>query len=145
MAKSKDSRTLDMFEVPRPVAPLPASMNYGQEVAALVTEILKNTDIDRFDVAARMSRLTGREVSKYMIDAWCSEARDAYNLPFYLAPALEAACNTHDLTNWLATVRGGRLLIGRETLTADLGKMERLKAELTQKIRDIKKVMGEAE
>lgn len=140
-----DDLTLDLFAVPQPAEPLPASMDYGREVAALVSEVLKNADSDRYEVAARMSRLTGKEVSKYMLDAWSSESRDAYNMPFYMAPVLEAACETHVFSNWLADKRGGRLLIGKEALTAELGKLERLKEEAARKIRELKKVMGELE
>ncbi|MFA5633519.1 MAG: hypothetical protein WC997_18685 [Porticoccaceae bacterium] len=138
-----DLQTLDLFEVPQPAAQLPASMDYGREVAHLVSEILRVAPGDRFDISARMSRLTGREVSKYMLDAWCSESREAYNVPFYLVPVLETACETHVLSSWLADKRGGRLLIGKDALTAELGKLERLKEEASRKIRELKKVMGE--
>lgn len=138
----RDPLTNDMFAVPAPAAPLPSSMDYRQEVAGLVAAVLKGADGDRYEVAARMSRLSGREVSKYMLDAWSSESRDAYNLPFCAAPVFEAACHTHDLSNWLADKRGGRLLIGREALTAELGKLERLRDEASRHIKELKKVMG---
>ena len=107
----RDSRTLDLFEVPQPAAPIDASMDYRQEVAALVSKVLKEADDDRHDVAARMSRLSGREVSKYMLDAWSSESRESYNMPFCEAALLETACHTHELTNWLTGKRGGVLLM----------------------------------
>ncbi|MDH5785363.1 MAG: hypothetical protein OEZ16_07110 [Chromatiales bacterium] len=141
----RDTLTLDLFEVPQPAAQLPASMDYGREIAHLVSEALNGAEGDRFEVASRMSRLTGRDVSKYMLDAWSSEARDAYNMPFYMVPVLETACETHMFSNWLADKRGGRLLIGKETLTAELGKFERMKEEVTRKIRELKKMMGEME
>lgn len=140
-----DDLTLDLFVVPQPVAPLPSSMDYGREVAAMVSDVLSHADGDRYEIAARMSRLTGRDVSKYMLDAWSSESRDTYNIPFYMTPVLEAACETHNFSNWLADKRGGRLLIGKEALTAELGKLERAKEEAAKKIRDLKKIMGEFE
>lgn len=140
-----DNDTLDMFMVPTPAAPLPASMDYGREVAHLVGTVLKDADGDRYEIAARMSRLMGREVSKYMLDAWSSESREAYNLPFYITPVLETACTTHLLSNWLADKRGGQLLIGREALNAELGKLEHLKEEATKKIRELKKMMGDTQ
>lgn len=145
MARARDTHTLDLFEVPQPAAPLPASMDYGPLVAHMVSDLLRGAGCDRHEVAARMSRLTGKEVSKYMLDAWSSESREAYNVPFYLVPVLEAACSTHVLTNWLAGVRGGRLLIGREALNAELGRLEHVRAQAGQKIRDLKKLMGEVE
>lgn len=141
----QDTQTFDLFEVPQPAAQLPASMDYGSFVAHMTSSVLRDADCDRHEVAARMSRLTGKEVSKYMIDAWSSESRDTYNIPFYLVPVLETACSSHQFTNWLAGIRGGRLLIGREALNAELGRLEHAKAQATQKIRDLKKMMGETE
>lgn len=143
--KVADTLTLDLFVVPQPAPNLPASMNYRGEVANLVGEIIREADGDRYEIASRMSRLAGVEVSKYMLDAWSSEGREAYNMPFYIAPVLEAACHTHNLSNWLADKRGGRLLVGRETLNAELGKLERLKEEAARKIKELKKVMGDME
>ncbi len=145
MTRRRDTLTRDLFEVPQPVTPLPSSMNYRLEVSGLVGLALKESDCDRFEVASRMSRLSGHEVSKYMLDAWSSEGRDAYNMPFYQAAVLEVACNTLLFSNWLADKRGGRLLIGKETLNAELGKLERLKEDAAKKIRELKKMMGEME
>jgi len=139
----RDHVTADLFEVPQPQAPLPASADYRAQVSHLVSEILKHADGDRIEIAARMSRLTGADISKYMLDAYASEARDTFNAPFWLIPALEVACGTHGLTNWLVGVRGGRLLIGREALTAELGRLERMRDEAGQRIRDLKRRMGE--
>ena len=141
--KAGDSLTGDLFEVPQPAAPIDASMDYRQEVAGLISKMLKEADGDRHDVAAQMSRLSGREVSKYMLDAWSSESRETYNMPFCEAALLETACHSHELTNWLTGKRGGVLLIGREALNAELGKLERLKGDAAAKIRDLKKMMGE--
>ncbi|WP_320837421.1 hypothetical protein [Zhongshania sp.] len=144
MARTRDTKTLDLFEVPQPAAQLPASMDYGALVAHMVSEVLRTADCDRHEIAARMSRLTGKDVSKYMLDAWSSESRDTYNIPFYLVPVLETACSSHQFSNWLASVRGGRLLIGREALNAELGRLEHAKAQAAQRIRDLKKQMGDA-
>jgi len=138
----RDPLTLDLFEVPKPAAQAPASMDYRATVAHLVADMLKAADGDRYAVAARMSRLTGKEVTKAMLDAYTSEAREAWNLPFWLAAALETACESHALSNWLAEVRGGRLYLGKENLAAQLGKLIRAKEETEAQIRKLKKLMG---
>lgn len=142
----RDTQTADLFfEVPRPANPLPGSHDYRVQVSALVGEVLKAAPADRFHVAAQMSRLVGKDISKHMLDAYSSEAREEFNLPLYLAPALEVASGTHLLTAWLADVRGGRLLIGREALNAELGRLEKLRDDTGGRIRDIKRRMGEPE
>lgn len=140
-----DPYTADLFAIPSPAAPLPASHDYRAQVAHLVGEALMGGGTDRYRVAAEMSRLTGREITKTMLDAYASEGRDTYNLPLWEVPALEAACRTHALGAWLATVRGGRLLVGRDTLTAELGRLEQARDTATKRIRDLKRLMGEGE
>lgn len=143
MRRVKDTRTLDLFAVPEPAPELPGTMDFRTQVAHLVSEMLRATPGDRYEIAARMSRLTGKDVSKNMLDAYASDAREDHNLPFYLLPALEAVCESHVLTAWLADVRGGRLLIGRDALNAELGRLERQRDEATRRIKQLKAVMGE--
>lgn len=138
-----DGQTLDLFEIPQAAAPIPASMDYRAELSHLVGEMLRAAEGDRFETSARASRLTGKEVSKYMLDAYSSESREEYNLPFYLVPSLETACSSYLLTNWLVGLRGGRVLMGREVLNAELGKFEQQRAQITEQIHKLKQLMGE--
>lgn len=131
----RDTRTADLFEVPRPVPTTPCSMDYRATVAHLVSEMLRDTRRDRYDIAAAVSRLTGKDVSKYMLDAYTSEAREEHNLPAWLIAPLEAACGSHAVTHWLAEVRGGRLLVGKETLMHDLARAEQLRDEADEAVR----------
>lgn len=139
----QDENTPDLFEVPQPAGHEPGSQDYRCEVSAKVGQVLAHADGDRYEIAARMSRLAGRDVSKYMLDAWSAESREDHNIPFWAVPVLEAACETHELTRWLTEERGGRLLIGREALQAELGKLERMKEDAQRQIKELKKVMGE--
>ena len=142
----RDPLTSDMFEVPAPVQG-PASLGFGVQVANMVSACLAASEFDRFEIAARMSRLTGREVSKYMVDAWSAESRENFNLPFYLVPAFEEACGAsiHTLTNWLASVRGGRLYVGRDALSAELGQLERQREQISRRAKDLRKRLGDSE
>lgn len=142
MRHGKDTRTLDIFEVPQPVASLPGSANFGCEVSELVGDILKSCDLDRYEIAARMSRLSGDDVSKNMLDAWASPARTDHNLPFYRAPLLEEVCASHVLTNWLVHQRGGRVAYGRDALNAELGRLERMRDDAARKARELKRMLG---
>lgn len=141
----RDPLTADLFEVPRPAQALAGSHDFRPVVAELVSQALHGAAGDRHEIAASMSRLAGRDVSKYMLDAYSSGARDEYNLPMWLVPALEVSCGTHALTAWLVDVRGGRMLIGREALNAELGRLERMREDAAKRIREVKKQMGEAE
>lgn len=136
----RDSLTGDLFEIPVPAKPLPCSMNFRAEVSSLVAEMLKGHD--RHEVAALISRLTGLDISKNMLDAYASEARDTFNIPFYLIPVLETACETYAAGNWYAQKRGAKILVGREALNAELGRLEKRKEETATRIKQLKKQMG---
>lgn len=146
MRRAHDTLTGDLFALlPRPAEQGPGSQDYCSEVAHLVSQALASAGVDRIEVAARMTRLSGRDVSKDMLYGYTAESRDRYNLPFYLAPVLEAACETHILTHWLADKRGGQLLVGKAALDAEIGKLERARDEAGKRIRQLKHVMGEME
>ena len=145
MRRITDLLTADLFEAPLPAPTGAASMHYSREVAHQVSALLAASGQSRYQVAARMSELAGREISKYMLDAYSAESREAYNLPLWEVPALEVACGGHGLTAWLAAKRGARLLVGRDALDAELGKLERLRDEASRKIKELKRILEEQE
>lgn len=134
----RDSLTGDMFLAPKPVAELPGTMDYRTAVAHLAGALLKRTPADRYEIAGRMSRLTGREISKAMLDGYTAESREEFNLPAALIAPLEVACGGHDISQWLAEVRGGRLLVGEEALLHDLARWEQRKHEADEHVRALK-------
>ncbi|MDM8181287.1 hypothetical protein [Marinobacter salarius] len=145
MRRVKDTATIDIFEVPQPVVPAPGSGNYAAQVSELVGSILKSSPHDRYEIAAQMSRLSGDDVSKHMLDAWSSPGRSEHNIPLYRVPLLEEVCQSHAFTDWLVHLRGGRVAYGREALAAQYGKMHRMKDRLQQEMRELKRLMGEEE
>lgn len=144
MRVGKDDRTLDIFEIPQPVLAMPGLGNYAMQISELVGEMLKGTgpELDRYEIAAQMSRLSGDDVSKNMLDAWASPARGDHNLPLYRAALLEEVCASHVLTNWLVNLRGGRVAYGRDALDAELGRWERVAYDASRKARELKKLLG---
>lgn len=151
MSRRRDVATGDLFtSIPQPVPAEPGGMDFRTRIAVLVGDLLDDArahdpQLDRYEVAARTSRLVGKEVSKAMLDAYTAESRDAYNAPAWLMPALEHVCESYRYTEWLASVRGGRFLLGPAALDAEIGRMqsemdtnrERLKAlqDLRKRVR----------
>jgi hypothetical protein len=135
----RDLLTPDLFEVPMPVAPIAGSMDFRLVACGLMAEMLKGHD--RHEVAAACSKLTGKDVSKYMLDSYCAESKDDFNVPAYLIPAIEVATDSHLFGNWMARVRGGRLMIGRDALAGELGRIEREQDKLKQAAKAIRDQM----
>lgn len=134
MRHVRDSLTLEMFEIPAPTPPLAGGMDLDGALRAAICDAIKHCDHDRIGVAAEMSRLTGRHISKAMLDAYTGESREDHNLPFRYAAAFEVATGSYCLTQLLAKQRGCKVLVGEEALLAELGRLDQMEAELkTQK------------
>lgn len=130
------------FEVPAEPAPIPGALNISAEMRGLISNILKNCPKSRFEVAARMSELIGIEITKYQLDSWTAESRDGWRFPLEYVPAFEVACETHRVIEWLAAKRGCKIMVGKETLLAELGKIEQMEAELKAQKQAIKRYLA---
>lgn len=133
--------TGDLFAIPQPLRQAPGSMDFRAAVSELVSQMLAEAHragLDRHDVAARASRLTGKDVSKNMLDGYTAPGREEFNLPLWLAPVLEVACAATPLATWHASVHGGRLLVGAETLDAEIGRLMREHEATAERLRDLK-------
>ena len=125
--------------------PLPGALDVGLAVRHLISDLLKASPRNRFEIAARMSELLGHEISKHQLDSWTAESREGWRFPLEYLPAFEVAVETHQITGWLAGLRGCRVLAGKEALDAEIGKLERQKEDAARKIRQLKQVIGEME
>lgn len=143
MHRQPDLLTMDLFEVPVPVKPLPGALSIGPALRGLLSDLLKRCPMSRHEVAARMSELTGEHISKHQLDSWTAESRDGWRFPLEYLPAFEEAIHSHDVTAWIADLRGARLSIGREALEAQLGKVAQMRDELARQERALKKLLGE--
>jgi hypothetical protein len=128
-----------------PRNPMPGALAVGSTLRGLISDLLKASTLSRFEVASRMSDLTGQEITKHQLDAWTAESREAWRFPLEYLPALEVALETHVLTAWLAGLRGCKVLVGKEALDAEIGKLDRLREDAAKRIRQLKAAMGDME
>lgn len=141
VSRAKEDATGDLFVIPTPAPRIDGSMDWRSEVSGLVSDVLAEAALagkDRHDVAAEMSRLTGHDISKAMLDGYSSPARDTFNIPFVWAPVLETACNTRSLSSWFAAKRGARLLVGFEAVNAEIGRYERIQDAAARRVKELK-------
>jgi hypothetical protein len=145
MSRAPDHLTGDLFEVPVPTEPLPGAMDFSLQVRALMSDAIKASPRKASDIATIMSELTGRKITEHMLHAWTAPSREAWRAPLEVIPAFEVACGTHLLVAWHAAVHGGKLLIGREALNAELGRLQRQQDETSARIKLLRKQMGASE
>ena len=134
----KDQQTADLFPPTLPVAVI----DYRETVSSICSQALSAFEGDRYEASMQMSRLTARPVSKCMLDGYTSPARDEFNLPFYLAPALELVTGTRLLSTWLMASVGGQAVFGPDVIDSEIGRVERKRDELNRQISQLKKARG---
>lgn len=109
------------------VAPPPRGESGALDVAQAVRETLTATlhdaarhGHDRFDVATQVSRLSGRDMTKNMLDRYTSESGD-WRFPLEALPALAKATGDLRMLELVAERCGCRLLRGEEAMLAEIG------------------------
>ena len=145
MRRHADTLSLDLFEVPVPTTPIPGALNFSHQLRHLLSEQLKASPHSREIIAARMSELTGEPITKNQLNAWTAESREPWRFPLEYLPAFEVACETTALTTWIASVRGGRVQLGKDAIYTEIGKMERVKEDAAKRIKQLKQAAGEME
>lgn len=110
-------------------------------VAASVAEALKGDTRSRHVIAGAMSALLDEAVSKLMLDAYASEAREAHNISAARLWAVIAVTERFDLLDALCRRIGAALLVGDELGVARLGHLQAQRHRIDN---EIKKLRGTA-
>jgi hypothetical protein len=147
MRRIADTLTGDLFaciaSIPKAYPFTPGAWRFRGEIAHVMSEAIKACPKDRYQIAADMSRLLGREVSVNTLDKYTSEASEDHLPNFETAIAFDAATESTALASLHASKLGCRVLPGKDSLLAELGRLEQLKGEIAKQEKSIKKVLGE--
>lgn len=121
------------FEAPSIDSAAGSLAGLERAICEMVASMLNSDGRSREVLAAEVSRLTDEDVSRAMLDAYSSPAREGHKVPMSRALALVVVTGRHDLLDPVMRRIGAGLLVGDEVLTARLGQidrqMEKLKAE----------------
>lgn len=112
----------------------------GRQVASAVAYALKDDPRTRDEIAGALSAMVDQPVSKFMLDAYASEARDQHAISADRFLALIAVTNRHDLLDALVRQIGAALLVGEEIYTARVGDIEARIAALQDELRAVKRL-----
>lgn len=107
-------------------------------IAAIVAQALKGDPRSRLEVAGAVSALLDEPVSKPMLDAYASEARDLHNISAARLLAVVAVTERFDLLDLLCRRIGCAVLVGDEIKTARLGHLKAVRMRLDQEIRELR-------
>lgn len=115
---------LTFFTVPETPRSDPGGMDISLVVRDAIVALLSFASahgLDRHDVAAQVSRLTGRDMSKNMLDRYTAPSADDWRFPLEALPALTLATGDYRLLELVAEKCGCRIARGEEALLAEIG------------------------
>lgn len=145
MRRNADNMTGDLFSgIPQAHPMTPGAWRFRGEIAHVMGEAIKSCLKDRYQIAADMSRLLGREISVNTLDKYTSEASEDHIPNLETAIAFDAATDQTALASLFAGKLGCRVLPGKDSLLAELGRLEQMKGSIAKQEKAIKKMLGES-
>ncbi len=126
------------FQAPT-MASLPGSLaGLDRQICEAVGTILASDGRRREVIAAEMSVLLDDEVSRAMLDAYSSPAREGHRISLTRFLALVQVTKRHDIFDQLLRPIGAGLLVGEEVHTARIGQLELMIAQMQRELRAVK-------
>lgn len=121
------------------------SFDISQRLREFLSEGLRQCDFDRYEAAARMSRLIGCEITKSQLDSWTAESKEGHRFPAEYLPAFIKVTGYKEPLRVMAEMVQCYLLESEEALLAELGKIDCQKRELTQKEKAVREFLKQME
>lgn len=106
------------------------SFDMDRQFREAISMSLKNCPLSRWQVAARMSEMTGQEITKTMLDSWTAESKEGHRFPTIFLPAFCEAVGCSEPIRVLGKPVGVFVLPGPEALRAEI---QRIEEEITRK------------
>ncbi|MDD4356023.1 MAG: hypothetical protein PHN98_02135 [Smithellaceae bacterium] len=106
------------------------SFDIDRQFREAISQALKISHLSRWQVAARMSELTGQEITKTMLDSWTAESKEGHRFPAIFLPAFCEAVGCSEPIRMLGKPVGVFVLPGPEALRAEI---QRIEEEITRK------------
>ena len=112
----------------------------GRMISSAVARAMNEDRRSRPEIAGKVSALLGEDVSRWMLDAYASEAREEHAISAARFFAVIAATERLDILDALVSRIGGRILVGEEMHAARLGHLMAQKSEIEAQIRELRPV-----
>ena len=128
-----------VFEAPKPATGEAALAGLEQRICRTVGTVLASDPRSRAVIAAEVSELLDERVSKEMLDAYSSPARDDHRVPMSRFLALLRVTARLDLLDPLLREVGASLLIGEEIHTARIGHLRSQRTKIDRELRELER------
>jgi len=138
--KSLDGRQLSLLDLiqeaeRRKAAPREGAFDIDRQFREVISACLKACPLSRYQVAARMSELTGRDITKTMLDSWTAESKEMHRCPAIWLPAFCEAVGSSEPIAFLGRPIGAYVLPGPIALRAEIQGLTEQELEIRKKKR----------
>jgi post-segregation antitoxin (ccd killing protein) len=114
-------------------------LNIDLLLRTAIAKAIKESNLSRIQIAARMSEALDIEITKSMLDAWTAESREGLNrFPACYLPAFCDAVQSIEPLKILADLNGCFVIQGPEALDLEMKRIEDKEKELTEKKKAVK-------
>lgn len=119
----------------------PGGFNISVLLRNELSEGIKNSMMSRHQVAARMSELTGAEITKSQLDSWTAESKEYHRFPAEYLPAYCSVTGYKKPLRIMAKMVQCYLLESEEALLAELGKISQVRKDLTRREKTVRELI----
>jgi hypothetical protein len=124
-----------------PVRLEPGSYDISNQLRNILSNGLKQCQLSRWEVAAKMSELIDTEITKSQLDSWTAESKEGHRFPAEYLPAFCQVTSYYEPLRIMAELIGCHLLESKEALLADLGKIDQMKRNLLKREKEIRQYL----
>lgn len=118
------------------------SLDVNSRFRAAISEAIKNCPLSRAQIAARMSDLTGCDISTAMINSWTAESKEAHRFPAIFLPAFFEATKATWPYRVLAQPVGLYIMESPDALRSEVAAIDDQIKKLQQERRKRKSFLG---
>ena len=106
------------------ISPPHGSLDIDSELRAAISFDIKGCPFSRYQIAAKMSELTGQEITESMLYNWTAEAHDRHRFPAQFLPAFVIATGGRRAFECLSRRSGLFALPGPEALRSEIQRLD---------------------
>ncbi|MBI1386649.1 MAG: hypothetical protein GC150_17225 [Rhizobiales bacterium] len=126
----------------RPVAAAvdaPGSLaGLSRRIGVMMSQAIRESGMDRYDIAAAMSRLLNEDVSKHILDAYTAESREDHNVSAYRFFAFVQATKAGGMLDDVCRQIGYLAMPSEDQRLAEIGYLTEQRAVIDQRLKALK-------
>jgi len=123
--------------------PKTGTLNVTLQLQEVIDKCIGQCPVSRDIIAGRMSELTGREITRAMLDSWTSSAKQKHRFPAEFLPAFCTAVSSDEPISFLARKSGIFTMPDKDVLMAEMARKIELRESANREIKKIKMFLHE--